>query len=109
MIRTVTLDCLAITDWASCHAAFARAFGFPAWYGRNLDAWIDCMSNLDQDGMSTIRVGPQDSVLLTLRNASALKNAAPEVLHDLLELTAICNWRRIEAGEPPLLMVACEG
>jgi len=34
----------AITDWASFHDVFMHTLGFPDFYGRNMDAWIDCMT-----------------------------------------------------------------
>jgi RNAse (barnase) inhibitor barstar len=34
----VTLDCDRIHDWDSFHDEFARIFGFPDFYGRNMIA-----------------------------------------------------------------------
>jgi len=31
------------------HRVLARKLGFPAWYGRNLDALYDCLTDLHQD------------------------------------------------------------
>lgn len=44
------------------HEAFARAMGFPAFYGKNWDAWIDCMSYVDDPsmGMSKVSVGKDE-------------------------------------------------
>jgi len=46
------------------HAAFAEIMGFPAFYGRNWDAWIDCMSYLDDPdaGMSRVQVAPGEQI-----------------------------------------------
>ena len=46
-MTVVRLDCDRITDWDSFHAVFAEVFGFPNFYGRNMNAWIDCMTYLD--------------------------------------------------------------
>lgn len=107
MIRTVTIDCRTIRDWETFHEAFQQAFGFPGWYGRNLNAWIDCMSGLDDAGMSDFITSPGEIVLLHLSHANDLKQVAPEILNATLEMAAFCNWRRIDAGQPPLLMVSC--
>src|SRR5688572_7987636 len=40
----IKIDTQRITDWKSFHNLFAEVFGFPGFYGRNMDAWIDCMS-----------------------------------------------------------------
>jgi RNAse (barnase) inhibitor barstar len=37
----VILDTRRITDWNTFHDAFIELFGFPAFYERNMDAWID--------------------------------------------------------------------
>jgi hypothetical protein len=43
----VRIDASRITDQATFHSVFAEAFGFPGFYGQNMDAWIDCMTHLD--------------------------------------------------------------
>lgn len=48
--RVVTVDAARIVDWSSFHDVFAEAFGFPGWYGRNLDAWIDLFTYMDDAG-----------------------------------------------------------
>lgn len=107
MFRKVAIDCLAIRDWETFHDAFEEAFGFPGWYGRNLDAWIDCMTKLDEDDMSNFKALPGEIVLVELSNASQLKRIAPDILTATLEMTAFCNWRRAERGDPPILLVSC--
>jgi len=47
-MTVVRVDCDRITDWESFHSVFADVFGFPNFYGRNMNAWIDCMSYLDE-------------------------------------------------------------
>ena len=46
-----------ITDWDSFHETFAAALGFPSYYGRNMNAWVDCLTYED-DGMTAIPVKP---------------------------------------------------
>jgi hypothetical protein len=36
----VSLDCAKIHDWPSFHEEFSKRFGFPDFYGRNMDAWV---------------------------------------------------------------------
>ena len=43
-----------IVDWESFHSVFQRVLGFPEFYGRNMNAWIDCLTSadsLDDGGM----------------------------------------------------------
>jgi hypothetical protein len=64
----VRLDCGRITDWESFRSVFAEVLGFPAFYGRNMDAWIDCVSWLDEpgSGMTTVAASPGGVVTLQL-------------------------------------------
>lgn len=42
----VTIDFSAVTGKADFHAAFAEALSFPGWYGANLDALHDCLTDI---------------------------------------------------------------
>jgi len=50
----VTVPVEKITDWPSFHDVFQETLGFPKFYGRNMNAWIDCMTSIDtpEDGLS---------------------------------------------------------
>ena len=41
----VRIDGDRIVDWDTFHNVFTEAFGFPGFYGRNMNAWIDCLTN----------------------------------------------------------------
>jgi RNAse (barnase) inhibitor barstar len=43
-MATAPLNTLAISDWQSLHEESRQAFGFPDFYGMNMDAWIDCLT-----------------------------------------------------------------
>lgn len=47
-MKTVILDGSALSDMEAVHTVFAEALGFPAWYGRNLDALYDCLTSLPE-------------------------------------------------------------
>ena len=46
-MKTVTLDCAAFTTKQQLHAALKEALSFPDWYGNNLDALYDCLTEVD--------------------------------------------------------------
>ena len=49
----VTLGTAEIRNWETFHDICARDFGFPGFYGRNMNAWIDCLTYVREgDGMS---------------------------------------------------------
>jgi len=93
------------------HETFANTFGFPDFYGRNMDAWIDCMSYLDEPeaGMSKVSVQPGQVVTLRIDDYSHLKEQAPKQWLDLLEAAAFVNWRRTEDGRGAILALAFYG
>ncbi len=107
-MKTVLIDGAAIRDEASFHEVFRLALGFPDFYGRNLDAWVDCMSYVDdeQAGMSSVHVEVGEVLLLSIANAAQFKAHNPEVWLAFLECVAFVNWRRTEKGEPALLAVS---
>lgn len=42
----ITIDCNGISAKAQLHALIAQALQFPDWYGNNLDALMDCLTDL---------------------------------------------------------------
>ena len=108
MTANVSLDCNSIKDWDSFHDEFARVFGFPAFYGRNMDAWIDCLTSLDtpEDGMSTVHCERGSVVTLALSNVKAFAERCPEQYDALIKCSAFVNWRRLEVGDPSVLALS---
>lgn len=62
-MKTVILDGLNIFDMEDVHDTFSAALDFPAWYGRNLDALYDMLSN------------PHGEVTVILRHTELLSSA----------------------------------
>jgi RNAse (barnase) inhibitor barstar len=93
----VTLDTRLITDWDTFHDVFAELFGFPDFYGRNLDAWIDCMTSLDVPwhGMTRVHAPPGGVVVSHLEGADDFARRCPEQYEAIAECAAFVNWRKI--------------
>lgn len=104
----VTIDARRIVDWPSFHDVFAEAMGFPAFYGRNLDAWIDCMTSLDSppDGLTVIHVVSGGMLVLTVEHADDFAMRCPDQYRAIMECAAIVNGRHIRAGREPVLAIA---
>jgi RNAse (barnase) inhibitor barstar len=101
---TVSLDGRELGNWKAFHDECQTAFGFPEFYGRNMDAWIDCLSGLrDDDGMSKFTLGPDEVLQIEVLHAAALRQQAPEILDALEECMAEVNERCAEFGEKPAL------
>ena len=84
-----------MTDWKSFHSEFKRELNFPDYYGENMDAWIDCIDDLTEK-----------PTLLQIENGESLKNNNPELLEAILECGAFVNFRKMEIGEKPNLLIA---
>jgi hypothetical protein len=104
----ITLDCDRIQNRDDIHNQFNDALGFPSYYGRNMDALIDCLSDADAQtsGMCENAVELGQSITLVLSEYDDLKKRRPDLVDDILECIAFVNWRRIDIGEAPLFHIA---
>jgi hypothetical protein len=104
----VRLDTRLIKDWKTFHNVFQEAFGFPSFYGQNMDAWIDCMTSLDDSDaqLSTTRVEPGEVLVLQLDHVNDFCERCPEQYRAIVECSAFVNWRRIEAGGSAVLALS---
>ena len=107
-MKRVKVDCSGIHDWESFHDVFADGFGFLAGYGRNMNAWVDCMSYLDdpESGMSGGTCEKGDFIVIELGEVADFKKRCPEQYEALIECSAFVNYRNLEVGENPLLMLS---
>ncbi|HYD82264.1 MAG TPA: barstar family protein [Paucimonas sp.] len=103
-MATVRLDGSKIGEWAAFHAECRREFGFPDFYGNNMDAWIDCLSYLrDDDGMCRFRLGPDEMLRIEVSHAAAFRARAPEIAEELSFCVEAINDRYADYGEKPAL------
>lgn len=108
IVSLTNIDCSKISDWESFHNEFNRVFGFPDFYGRNMDAWIDCMTSIDEpdDGMTKIHCKAGRVLTISLENVKELKENHLELYEAIIECAAFVNYRRIETGEQPVLALS---
>jgi len=108
IVSKISVDCSKIRDWNTFHDEFARIFGFPDFYGRNMDAWIDCMTSLDdpEDGLSQIHCARGSVLTLELDNVEKFKKKSPKQYAALIECSAFVNWRRIESGGSSVIAIS---
>lgn len=108
IVSLAKIDCSRITDWPSFHDEFDRVFGFPDFYGRNMDAWNDCMTSIDtpDDGMTSIHCPPGGVLTIELENVDELAGDRAEFLEAIVDGVAFVNFRRIDVGEQPVLALS---
>lgn len=103
----IPIDTSRVHDRSSFHDVFSEALGFPSWYGRNMDAWIDCVSSLDDPSFGNAVVcEPGQIVTLLLSDARGFRDRFPAGFMALVECAAFVNWRRMEGGEPTIIALA---
>ena len=96
----VRIDSEKVVDWASFHEVCKEAFGFPSFYGMNLNAFIDCLTYIDEgDGMSNIILGPEEILRIELSSANDLRSRQPEIYDGLVAAVGAINRRFIEDGK----------
>jgi hypothetical protein len=107
-MRYVSIDGDQIKDWDSFHDVFDKTMGFPEFYGRNMNAWIDCMTYLDDPGagMSQVTVEQGTVLVLEIGSAAAFKRRCPEQFDGLLECSGFVNFRRREQEEAAVLALS---
>jgi RNAse (barnase) inhibitor barstar len=88
------IDASEIQDMSSFHDVFSRTLRFFDGYGRNMDAWIDCMTDLHgPTALSSLHLPDGEGIDLVLHGAQELGRRTPEILRELIECTAFVNRR----------------
>jgi len=80
----IVLDGLEIQGAEEVHALFVRALALPEWYGRNLDALFDCLT--ESGGDVTVRLVHREALEARLGGrgpalSALLRRAAEENPH----------------------------
>ena len=102
----IKIDFEKIIDWETFHSVFSEAMGFPDFYGNNNNAWIDCMSYLDEDtGMTKIIVEPGQSLNIIVSGTKVAIESASEVFLGFIDIVAAVNCRYIEANTTTRLKI----
>lgn len=96
------LETRGIVDLETFHDVCAATFGFPDFYGRNMNAWIDCLTWLD-DGMSHFDLPPAEVLRIEVADFEDFRARLPDLARDLVECAAFVNRRLAEMGDPPRL------
>ena len=105
---TIKFDTRVLKNWDAFHDTFVDKFGFPDFYGRNMNAWIDCMTSLDcpEDGMTTVHAPPGGVVVIQLEHVTDFRSQHPVLYDCITECSAFVNYRRMEMGKDPVLALS---
>jgi hypothetical protein len=108
-MKIIDIDTTKITNWESFHSYFKEKFYFPDYYGNNMNAWIDCMTYIDDpDGIFSVKasLAINDFIVLNILSAGDFMNKLPEIYNALVECSSFVNYRRIEDGDSALLFLS---
>ncbi len=95
---------MQIKDWKSFHLLCKEKFGFPDFYGMNMNAWIDCLTYLDEsDGMSRFPLAEEKYCILTFPIPRILILVCRRYLMLLSKAVLSANRRYADEGKSPVL------
>ncbi len=97
MDYNATIDGARITDWASFHAEFQREMGFFDGYGRSMNAWIDCMTDMYTNGeyksLTKYDLNDGDRFTLRILHTREFQSKCPEIFEAFIKSSAFANSR----------------
>ena len=101
----IKIPATALESFERFHDAFAKVLGFPGMYGRTMDAWVDCLSDIDDPstGMTQVHVEPGEVLVLDVDCGAEVEQ---EVLAALVDCAAFVNRRFAEAGSDTRIALA---
>lgn len=103
-MATAVIDGTAIHDWDSFHNECARVLGFPTFYGRNLNAFADCLQYLDEDvGMTRYVLEEGETLEVRVSSSGHLRKSAPDILDALKDTVEHVNRNYHVRGLPSLV------
>ena len=92
-MRICILDGRKIRDRKMLHDTLAGELGLPDWYGRNLDALFDCLTDVSEE--TYIRIEAEEELERVLgRYAGALKKALQRAAEENVQVRfeTECNY-----------------
>jgi RNAse (barnase) inhibitor barstar len=90
-------DCTKWITEADFHAEVATYFAFPDYYGRNLNAFNDCIADIE--------VSAAGGRAIVLRRFDSYSQREPRVAQDILDIMASASWHCLLLGRRLLTIV----
>ena len=102
-MASIRFESSGVQDWNSFHEYCKEVFGFFDGYGKNMNAWIDCMSSLDEEGMTKFLIKPDEMLHIEFTKTEEFRERLPEIFDAFVDCSAFVNQRYIESGRGPAL------
>jgi hypothetical protein len=95
----INLD--GVSDWPSFHRALATALSFPAWYGANTNAFIDCLITITLGQDEAKVLAGDETVTLYLEGVHGFRTRCPDMLEALHDWVAFANAIDLDRYDRP--------
>lgn len=95
---TAVIDGASVPAKAELMEALAAAFRFPAYFGRNWDALLDCLRSLHDEL-------PASGYVLAVRNSASFLAASPGDLEDFADIAGEARAFLLDRHKAPFLVV----
>ena len=107
MQRKLEIDFSSIETLEQMHNLLKKEFGFPDFYGKNVNALIDCWSELRAVGgpgetMCDFTLQKDEPLILQTKNLSSKKEII--INHFLVAVEAVNRWEISHKAPPSLLL-----
>jgi hypothetical protein len=107
-VAVIEVQIEQITDWATFHEVFAQALHFPDYYGKNGDAFIDCLRDIAHyDTNPDLRLAEGETLTMYLGDhIQEFRRRCSEQLEALQDWVAFVNTDDVDEGVPPRILIA---
>ena len=95
-MKKIRIKASEISSWELFHNTFGALFDFD-YYGRNMDAWIDCLGDFAIS---------EKFVSLEIEGMKELKKLNREIFDAINECSAFVNFRHTEQGGTPIVALS---
>ena len=107
--HVLNLDLSKVKSWDSFHEMFKSELGFPDFYGRNMNAWIDCMGDIhEKTDMINLFLPYDTGLTLRFTHSRFFKLKHPKIYRTLKDCTAFVNKEHIEHDHPGAATIKLE-
>lgn len=103
--KKVVIDFSIVNSLNEMHAVLAEVFGFPDFYGKNVNALIDCWSSLrsPEDEMTRITIAQDELVLLEVKGMTHLDQIMMN--HFITAVEGVNERFKEELGQLPMILL----
>lgn len=104
--KAVNIDGSIIKDADSFHREFRFKFGFPDYYGMNLDALYDCMLDLSEPGVSRhFKLGTNEEIIVRINDSSSFIKSNVSIFLEFLNIIIDVNKHWENSGSHSRILI----